>query len=610
MSHGPFREPRLIVIAHARPKRACVALPIFAAMRVHLFRPGRVHRAFLPACLFVPFAIQAQQGGQIHGNFSMDGQYYNEDEEINAERPPQIWGLNSWANLNYTSDVFKAGVRFETYEPPLLGYPAGQRYRGSGLGYRYASYTKDGLEVTVGNFFEQFGQGLAFRSYEERYLGVDNAMDGVRVIFRPDTGITLKGVIGQQRFGFENGFTSGSGIVRGIDGEVSVMEAWPRLLPKWTEKGRSLILGGSFVSKYQEDTDPLLELPENVGTWAARANLISGRWNLYTEYAYKINDPNGSNTGVYGEGTGIYKDGQALLMNATYSTKGLGISAGAHSYDNMVFQSDRAAPNLFNLNINFLPPLAKQHTYNLPATLYPYATQPNGEVGFAGEVFYKFKKGSALGGARGMKLAVNWSGAWSLDSTWMPDDTVRLRGYRTNFFVPGKRNYYQDFNVELRKKVSEHWELALTYLNFVYDFEQVQGKAGKPVIYADMFILEGLHNFNDRNSVRFEVQHLSTKQDQGNWITGLAEFTFSPHWFVAAMNQLNYETFDATFVKNGEELDTKRTHYPFGTVGYIRGGSRFTLGYGRQRAGIFCVGGVCRTVPAANALSLSITSTF
>ncbi len=52
---------------------------------------------------------------------------------------------------------------------------------GSGVGYRYVKFTVSDLEVTAGNFFEQFGQGLIFRSYEERYLGVDNAMDGFRL---------------------------------------------------------------------------------------------------------------------------------------------------------------------------------------------------------------------------------------------------------------------------------------------------------------------------------------------------------------------------------------------------------------------------------------------
>ena len=539
--------------------------------------------------------LVAQEGGQIHGNFSMDGQLYNDDEQIGAVKPPADFGLNAWTNLNYrnASGNFDAGIRFESYEPALLGYPAGAAYKGSGIGYRYATFRKDGLEVTAGNFYEQFGQGLAFRSYEERSLGVDNAMDGVRVKFSPDTGIYLKGIIGTQRLAFDKGTTQGVGIVRGIDGEISLTEAFPHVFSKLVEKGSNFTLGGSFVSKFQTDQDPLLELPENVGVWAARAHYTNAKWDLYSEYAYKINDPNGSNHN-------IYKPGQALMANASYSTKGLGISAGAHTYDNMAYQSDRGAPSLFDLNINYLPTLAKQHTYNLPATLYPYATQPNGEVSYQGEVFYKFKRGSTLGGKYGTKVSVNWSGAWSLDSTRIPNDTVHYLGYRTKFFAMGKRQYFSDFNVEVRKKLNADWELALTYLNLVYDIETVQGKAGKPVIYADMFILEGLHNLSDRTSLRFEVQHLSTKQDHGNWATALAELTFSPHWFVAALDQYNY----------GGSVDTEEIHYPIGTFGYIRGGSRFSFSYGRQRAGIFCVGGVCRVVPAANGLTASITTTF
>ena len=55
---------------------------------------------------------------------------------------------------------------------------------------------------------------------------------------------------------------------------------------------------------------------------------------------------------------------------------------------------------------------------------------------------------------------------------------------------------------------------------------------------------------------------------------------------------------------------TEQIYYPIGSFGYIRGGSRFSFSYGRQRAGIFCVGGVCRVVPAANGLTASITTTF
>lgn len=566
-------------------------------------QPFPLHQGALlisAAALLLACSAQAQDVPRISGNFSSDAQYYNEDEDIGAVVLPERVGINAWMNLIGTYKNLEVGGRFESYEPPLAGYPAGQPYRGTGVGYRYARFTVEDLEVTLGNFFEQFGQGMVFRSYEERYLGVDNAMDGVRLKYRPYQGVYLKAVAGRQRFAFDNGFTKGAGIVRGLDAEVSLSEL---LDSAWTGTN-NLIIGGSFVSKFQEDRDPLLELPQNVGAWAVRANYTTPRWNLYSEYAYKINDPSGQN-GF------IYKPGQALMFNATYSTKGLGISAGAHAYDNMFFQSDRAAPTPFDLNINFLPPLAKQHTYNLPATLYPYATQPNGEVSVQGELFYKWKKGTPMGGKYGTRVALNYCGAWSLDSTDLGDlESTRL-GYETRFFSPGERTYFQDINVEVRKKISSSWELAFTYLNLVYDIDIIQGKPGKPTVFADMVIVEGLHNFNDRNSVRFEVQHLSTEEDQGNWATVLAEFTFSPHWFVAAMDQYNYVTTGDTFLQDGKvEVEPRRLHYPIGSVGYIRGGNRFQVNYGRQRAGIFCVGGVCREVPAANGLTLSVTSTF
>src|SRR5690606_21239260 len=96
----------------------------------------------------------------------------------------------------------------------------------------------------------------------------------------------LKGIIGTQRLAFDNGTVQGAGIVRGIDGDVSLVEAFPRFFPRLAERGNNLTIGGSFVSKFQPDQDPLLELPENVGLWAARARYTNAKWDLYSEYAY------------------------------------------------------------------------------------------------------------------------------------------------------------------------------------------------------------------------------------------------------------------------------------------------------------------------------------
>ena len=69
----------------------------------------------------------------------------------------------------------------------------------------------------------------------------------------------------KQRYFFEKG----EGIVRGADLEIHSDE----LISNWNHAKTKILLGGSFVSKYQADTDPLLKLPENVGAIAGRAGL-------------------------------------------------------------------------------------------------------------------------------------------------------------------------------------------------------------------------------------------------------------------------------------------------------------------------------------------------
>ena len=56
--------------------------------------------------------------------------------------------------------------------------------------------------------------------------------------------------------------------------------------------------------------------------------------------------------------------------------------------------------------------------------------------------------------------------------------------------------------------------------------------------------------------------------------------------------------------------ETKRVNYPIITCGYIKDATRITVSYGRQRAGLFCVGGVCRPVPANNGLMINLTHSF
>ena len=46
------------------------------------------------------------------------------------------------------------------------------------------------------------------------------------------------------------------------------------------------------------------------------------------------------------------------------------------------------------------------------------------------------------------------------------------------------------------------------------------------------------------------------------------------------------------------------------STGNSKGTNRIQVGYGKQSADIFCVGGVCKNVTAGSDLTLSITSSF
>lgn len=541
-------------------------------------------KIFFLSCLFATSFAFAQENenkfnaGELHGNFQFDAQNYIEDSIIGAQKIDEKIRMNSFANLNYTRGKFKAGVRYESYLGPLVGFDS--RYNGSGITYRYASYEVDNLEFTVGNFYEQFGTGLIFRSYEERGLGVDNAMDGVRIRYQPKKGIYLKAVIGQQRFFFEKG----EGIVRGFDSEINLNEVIPAL----SDKSTTYIIGAGIVSKYQEDQNPLKILPENVASSAARLNIITPKMNFYAEYAYKINDP--SFTNQY-----IYKPGSALFASATYANKGLSVLASAKFVDNMDFKSNRDATGNVLL-INYLPAITKQYTYAF-ASFYPYATQPNGEFGYQAEISYNFKKGTALGGKYGTLVSLAYSHVSSLDTSKTGDDF----GYDLNTISPGKVLMYEDWELVVTKKIDANWKMTYTYMYQIFNKDVVQGLSGFGTLYSHINILETQYKINKKNTVRTELQHLYNKKDEGSWAMGLIEYTVSPHWFFALIDQYNYDN-----PKNS----LKEVHYVSTSLGYIQNATRIALSYGKQREGFLCVGGVCRQIPASNGFGVSITSTF
>ena len=197
---------------------------------------------------------------RISGNFQMDAQYYIPDETIGADTVKDKVRANAFLNVNYTNGGFYAGLRYEFYQYPLIDFEK-INFVGHGVPHYYAGYSHDYFEVTVGSFYEQFGNGLIYRSYENRNLGYDNATNGIRVKGKPYKGIVLTGIWGTQR----NLFVK-EGQIRGLDGDISFSE----MIPALSENSFTLGIGGSILSKYEKDNDPDYNLPQNVAAYAAQ----------------------------------------------------------------------------------------------------------------------------------------------------------------------------------------------------------------------------------------------------------------------------------------------------------------------------------------------------
>ncbi len=529
----------------------------------------------MAALLLLITSIRGQQGLAVHGDFEINSQFYNPDSIIDAKQPPQKIAANIYGYITLRYNNFTAGLRYETYQNALLGYD--QRYNGQGIAHRFIQYADTFVTVTLGNFYEQFGNGLVLRTYENRALGFDNALDGARLLLHPAPGIYLKALIGHQRYYW----TDGPGVVRGVDGEININQA---LNIDWKT---GITLGGSFVSRFQSDDNPVYILPQNVAAFAGRLNINRGFFNLNAEYAYKINDPSADN--FY-----IYKDGSALYVSMSYASRGLGIILSANRYDNFSFRSDRNATGN-DLLINSLPTIVPTHAYALE-NIYPYAVQPQGEMGISGEIFYRFRRKSLLGGRYGTLISLNFIRINNIDKTPRFDGT----GYASRFLVPGKDIFYQEMGLKLEKKFSPHFKLKAKYVNLVYNKDFVQGLVGYGTVWANIGIIDLTWKINSHHALRSELQTLQSHQDLGNWIMGFVEYSISPHWYFTIMEQYNY---------NNTHINQPVNYYT-GAITYVQGGTRLSIGYGRQREGIVCVGGVCRNVPASNGLIFNFSTTF
>jgi len=550
--------------------------------------------AFLLLCA-VAQAQDTENNGYFFGGFESNSQWLLNDEGLQLAptdpgfiAPEDQFRANNYLQLNYTLGKFTAGVQYESYLPSaLLGYSP-DFDGGNGITNYWLNFKNEMLDITGGYFYDQFGNGLIFRAWEERQLGINTAIRGVRVAFSPTETFNLTAIYGQQR----NGFEISEGVVQGLDANLD-------LGGMLELSDLDVRVGASYVGRYQErgSND---SLPKMVNVYGGRADLEYGNFYGGIEAAYKEPDA------IANEGELVSNrlyDGTALQVNMGYSQRGLGISSSFRRLENFAFYVDRLAEgNQFNQQlINYVPGLTKQQDYLL-TNIYVYNPQPRlltdpleqraGEVGMQTDFYYTFPRESFLGKYR-TRIAANFAYWGGLDATFNDDFS-----YDVEFIGSGDR-YFRDINFEIKNRWSSSFSSVLTFQNVISD----KGIAlGGPLgvqgdIKATIAVAEGTYKIDGSRSVRFVAQHLWTEQDRGNWVGAVAEYNFNSSFSVYAADIWNYGGF-------GE------LHYYNVGGSYTKGITRVSLNYGRQRGGLICVGGVCRFVPESNGLTATMAVNF
>lgn len=509
--------------------------------------------------------IHAQ--GVITGDLELFQNFFFLDSAVLSNPiPPQYYqqlsSTDAWLNLNYRKDDLTVGVRFDLFLNSGLRNPYIVQ-NNQGIGFWFARKKLDKLELTVGNFYDQFGNGITFRAYEGRGQNLDYAMFGMHAKYQLNENWMVKGFVGRQKFLFE----TYRPVIKGLnlEGNLQLSEK-VFIRPGASVVNRTLDnntmqlvvagienepVGRRFIPKY------------NTFAYSVYNTLDWGNFNWNFELAGKTRE-----AVLNREGNFINEPGSVVLTGVGYAVPGFGMNV---IYKRTSFYEFRVSPiEILNDGlINFIPPSARMNTYRLTARYAP-ATQLIGEQGLqADAIIDLFGKGTLL---------VNAS------------DVEDLSGKRL----------YQEFYTEAKFKINKKWSGMAGIQRLVYNQEVYEFKPGAPLVRTITPFAEVTYKIDRKRSIRAELSHMETQQDLGSWWWGLLEYNIAPRYSISVMDMWNY----------GNKDPKKRLHYytVFGAMNLSK--LRLTGGYVRQVEGVICTGGVCRVEPAFNGMRFSLTSSF
>lgn len=558
-----------------------------------IFTNVKITTILLGACLLAGSAAYAQdpaRHGQLSGSFETNTIWYFPDSLIyNAANPfpTDRLGSNNYLKLDYSLGKFSAGVQGEFYSPVLQGYQ--EQYSGAKITNKFVSWTDDNFFITVGDFFDQYGSGMIFRAYEDRALGMNNAVEGVRAGMNFGNIFSITAMLGRPRLYMQYA----PSFLRGSDATLSLSSLFGF-------DSQYLALEGSYLSQFDAARSQFLNadgqsiLSPTMNAWSGRLVYEAAGFSGKVELVGKSPSAVAGSDGNYQP-----KFGRGQLIELGYSGYGWGVSLVArnYSYMEMLLTTSKDTQYLGLGNVlNYLPTLTRQYTYNL-ANLDPFQGKPKGERAAQIDIFYNIAKKTKLGGKYGTKLHANAS------VIYQPNDVIW-------YVLPAEVDphamefVYLDANFDLEKQWNKKFKTTA-----LFAFQRMRGESNANLmINRYLFVADGLYKFTPTQSLRVELQYLHSPfaaeegtryrdpRDGSDWWAAALEYGIAPRFSFFVTDMYNFKR--------------EQIHYYSVGMSYTQARTRIALSYGRNRPGFVCSGGVCRNMPGYTGINLSLTSSF
>ncbi len=521
--------------------------------------------------VFTFFAVKAQDKLEINGSLMLNTGIYEYDSTLNTTNTQYLHQLSSaeaWLQLNASYDGFYTTVRYDIYENSQLINP-NEDYTAQGLNFFSVTKSIGKFTFTGGDFYDQIGSGILFRAYEERTLGLDYAMQGIRMIYKVDDSTTIKVFGGNQK----DRFAVTPQFIRCAEADHL-----------WHIGKVSLNTGAGFLNRTLDDTT-VQELITDINNLPLKArfnpvyNVFAGtfyntatwkNFNWYVEGAAKTKEAVFLQTNS-GADTLENKGGYVIYSALGYSKSGLGINLQYRKIDDFILRVNPYDQLLVGY-MDYLPAISKQDAYRLPAR-YSISSLPQGESGYQGEITYSF-------------------------------DTKNNVNFNTSqVFDPSGKLLFREYYADYVKKFNPALKMVTGLNSVIYDQSVYENEPQDPTVHTITPFTEWTFRLGNslRKSIHVEAQYLFTRQDLGDFAYGEIEYDLAPKFTFTLLDMYNDKPAVAT---------SPKINYPGVFTSYTINQTVITFGYTKQPEGIICTGGICRIEPAFSGFKATLNTNF